>query len=236
MERQIGIAEQSAQAAKEKAVAAAKSAETAERTIGVLIDSERAWVLVSRVGAPDKHGWYAPDVPQYVPGMAFEFEVFGKTAVRITDARFDLRPFRAKARFAPSWEPVEPDLPAVPDYTRLRRSAEIPEDGQVVIPGRRFQIMVGLPQTLNVNEWESLRDEQTAMCAYGFIGYESLGGQYATAVCYVYRFHWGGVITATDGTRLNPPGFEIGVQAPTTAVPNARRQIRTPPLFDGRRG
>lgn len=70
--------------------------------------------------------------------------------------------------------------------------------------------MVGLPDTLTINEWESLRDGKTAMCAFGCIKYTSMGRPHETAVCYVFRFHWGGVITATDGTVLNPPGFEIG--------------------------
>lgn len=38
-------------------------------SVDVLIDSERAWIIVKRAAHPDKHGWYAPDVPQYLPGM-----------------------------------------------------------------------------------------------------------------------------------------------------------------------
>jgi hypothetical protein len=187
-----------------------KQAKATKDSVDVLINSERAWVIVSRVGNPDtKYGWYAPDTPQYLPGMVFEFEVCGKTVARIMDARFDLLPVPARTRFAPSWEPLEPDLPPVPDYTRRKRSQEIAEDGQVVIPGQKFRIMVSLPQTLNVSEWESLRDEKTVMCAYGLIKYDSLGKHKETAVCYVYRFHWGGVFTSGDGTVLNPSSFEL---------------------------
>ena len=140
--------------------------------------------------------------------MVFEFEVSGKTAARITDARFALQPFPAKARFAPSWEPAEPDLPPTPDYTGRKRSPGIPEDGRVVVPGRKFQIRVRLAQTLNLNEGESLRDEKTVVCAYGFIKYESMGEHKETAVCYAYRFHWV-VDFASSATVAESGGFEL---------------------------
>jgi hypothetical protein len=187
-----------------------EQAEATKKSVDVLIDSERAWVIVSKVGNPE-HGWDYPDDPRYLPGVVFEFEVSGKTSARITDARFDLLPVPAKTRVAPLWEPLEPDLPLVPNYTRQKRSPEVTENGQVVIPGQKFPIMVRLQQTLNVNEVESLRDENTVMCAYGFIKYDSLGKHNETAVCYVYRFHWDADFTSADGAVLDSSasGFEL---------------------------
>ncbi|HVN06727.1 MAG TPA: hypothetical protein VMT86_20050 [Bryobacteraceae bacterium] len=180
-----------------------------ERQVDAIIAGGRAWVVVNRVGGPEtsQHRWYMPELPQYMPGMAFEFKVLGNTPVIIRDARFNLLPVPVKD----GTNPTQPDLPVVPDYTGRARSPEIPDNGRVIAPGATFQIMVGLPNTLTPQEWESMRDFQTLMCAHGFIQYEdAFNRKRETAVCYIYRLQAGGVITATDGTVLNPDRFEIG--------------------------
>jgi hypothetical protein len=181
-------------------------AEAARLSAESIVNSGRASVIVSRLGGPE-NGWYWPDMPQYIPGMVFEFQVLGNTPARITDARFYLLTVPAKSGPIP-----DPDLPPIPDYFSRARSPEIPEDGRVIAHGQTFQIRLGLPNIImTLSEWENLRDKKTLMCAYGCIWYrDSFGRDRETAVCYVYRFHHGVGIHASDGTRLDPPGFEIG--------------------------
>src|SRR5271157_217108 len=169
-------------------------------------DSERAWVLVKRVGNPEQ--WYAPDKPSYFPGMVFEFGVYGKTPARVTSADFRLHLVSPK----PGVKPPEPELPRIPDYRSGSRDSEIPEKGRVLPPGDNFRIRIGLdPLTLTEEQWVKLRDSEMIMCAYGVIKYrDAFGRNKETRTCYVYNFAWGGVITAPDGTVLNPPGFRAG--------------------------
>jgi hypothetical protein len=205
MEQQTKVLETQAKATDSSVAAAIKAADASQSGVEALVNSERAWIIVNKTDWPSKYGWYFPEFPQYRPGMAFLFEVSGKTVARITDSVFVLASFPAR----PGTMPLEPELQVVPDYTIRSRSPEIPEDGRIVTPGQKFQIMVGLSRDLAKDEWESMRDGKTLMCAYGKINYESLGKDCETAVCYIFRFH-GGVITATDGTVLNPDGFEVG--------------------------
>jgi hypothetical protein len=169
-------------------------------------NSERAWVLVKRIGNPEQ--WYAPEQPEYSPGMVFEFKVSGKTPARVIRADFRLHPVPAKVGV----RPPEPDLPVIPEYKSGARNPEIPEAGRVLPPDEVFQVRLGLyPPTLTEEQWLNLRDNKAIMCAYGFIEYKDVFGREGkTQACYVYDFAWGGVITAPDGTRLNPPGFRIG--------------------------
>ena len=169
-------------------------------------DGERAWVLVKRIGDPEQ--WYAPDKPGYSPGMVFEFNVYGKTPARAIDAAFRLHFVPAK----PGTKPLEPDLPRIPDYKSGTRNPEILEKGRILPPEDTFRIRLRLdPPTLAEEQWVKLRDSETIMCAYGFIKYEdAFGRKKETRTCYVYNFAWGGVITAPDGTVLNPPGFRVG--------------------------
>jgi hypothetical protein len=206
MERQTAVMEAQTKTTEVSVAAAIRSADSSQHGVDALVNSERSWVMVNRTAWPHEHGWYAPDFPQYRPGMAFEFEVSGKTPARITESRFILVPVPA----TPGTTPLEPELPLPPDYTNIPRSPEIPDDGRMFAPERKFQIMLGLSRNLSLNEWEDLRDQNTLMCAYGRIKYDSLGHDRETAVCYVFRFHFGGVFTSTDGTVLNPHGFEIG--------------------------
>jgi hypothetical protein len=169
-------------------------------------NSERAWVLVKRIGNPEQ--WYAPDKPSYSPGMVFEFNVYGKTPARVINADFRLHPVPAKPRV----KPPEPDLPPIPEYRRRARSPEILEEGMILPPEDAFQVRVRLDSpTLTAEQWVDLRDSETIMCAYGFIKYkDAFGRKKETRTCYVYNFAWGGVIAAPDATILNPPGFRVG--------------------------
>jgi hypothetical protein len=167
---------------------------------------QRAWVLVKRTGDPER--WYAPDKPGYFPGMVFEFNVFGETPARVIASQFVLRPVPAKEGV----KPPEPDLPAIPDYGPRFIDPEIPAQGRLLPPDAGFQVRIRLdPPTMTEEQWEKLRDGKTIMCAYGFIEYkDAFGWRRKTRVCYIYEFKWGGVITAPDGTVLNPPGFRVG--------------------------
>jgi len=168
--------------------------------------AQRAWVLVKRIGNPDY--WYANDGAGYIPGMVFEFYVYGKTPARVMASQFVLRPVPAKK----AAKPPEPDLPAVPNYGQIVIDPEIPAEGRLLAPDAGFQVRLRLdPPTMTEEEWEKLRDGKTIMCAYGFIKYkDAFGWKRKTRVCYIYEFKWGGVITAPDGTVLNPPGFRVG--------------------------
>ena len=61
-----------------------------------LISGQRAWVLLIKTRGPLGDEWYAPQSPAYTPGMAFDFEVCGDTAIRITETRFFLHPIIAQ--------------------------------------------------------------------------------------------------------------------------------------------
>lgn len=186
--------------------AAMHSADAAWLSAQAVMNAERPWVLVKRIGNPQS--WYDPTMPSYFPGMVLEFNVYGKTPARVLNADFKLHPVPAK----PGVIPPEPDLPAIPDYRSGSRNPEIPKGGRVLPPDESFTIRLRLdPPTLTEEQWLKLRDSETIMCAYGFIEYKDAfnrGGN--TCLCYVYDFAWGGVITSTDGTVLNPPGFRLG--------------------------
>ena len=205
IEEQARSARSSAETAKESALAAKASADAAALNAQAVIDAERAWILVKNVGNPE--GWYVPTKPDYLPGMVFEFEVYGKTPARVMDAIFHLENVTAKLGVKPS----EPDIPPLPEYKSAGRSPEFPEGGRIMPSGQTFQIRVGLVQQMTEGEWLKLRDGKTVMCAFGIIEYEdSFGRKRETRTCYVYDFAWGGVIKSPDGTVLNPSGFRIG--------------------------
>jgi len=169
-------------------------------------DSERAWILVNRVGSPNK--WYDQDTAIY-PSAIFEFKISGKTPAKIMDASLILRPVPVKHGISPA----EPDLPPTFAYERqVKRNQEIPELGRVLAPEVIFQAQIILENVfLSEHEWFDLRDGKTIMCAYGFIVYrDAFKREKETRVCYVYNFSNGGVIKSIDGTVLNPPGFRIG--------------------------
>jgi hypothetical protein len=183
-----------------------KSADAALLSARAVMNAERSWVLVTRIGNPEQ--WYAPDKPSYFPGMVFEFNVYGKTPARVINANCRLHPVPAK----PGVEPPEPDLPPIAAYKSESRNPELPEEGRILPPEHPFQLRIGLdPPTLTEEQWLKLRDGDTLMCAYGFIEYkDAFENERKTRFCYVYHFAWGGVITSTDGTVLNPAGFRLG--------------------------
>ena len=140
--------------------------------------------------------------------MVLEFHVYGKTPARVINADFRLHPVPAKVGV----KPPEPDLPASPAFQNGTRNPEIPEGGRLLPPEQAFTIRLRLdPPTLTEEQWVKLRDSETIMCAYGFIEYkDAFNRDGRTRLCYVYDFAWGGVITSTDGTVLNPPEFRLG--------------------------
>jgi hypothetical protein len=180
-----------------------KAANAALLNAKALMNAERPWMLLTKTRGPGS-GWYLPDDPGIVPGMAFDFKVFGNKPVRITDRKFILRPVSAKI----GTRPLEPDLPLVPDYGP--RQVGLPAAGEMMTPEHTFLIHCTLDARLSEAEWENLRDERTLMCAHGFIKYiDPFAEQRETRVCYVWDFQWGGVFTSLDGTPLNPVGFRI---------------------------
>jgi hypothetical protein len=193
-----GFAIAQASAARANAAAAQASAEG-------FLNSQRPWVLVENTGSPES--WYSPENPAYTPGMVFAFKVYGNTPAKVTEARFQLIPVLATRKDVS----LTPDLPLTPKFMDMCRMPDIPEFGIVLPPGKSFELRLGLGQsTLTEQQWIDLRDQKYIMCAYGIVRYEdTFGGQRETRVCYGYDFAWGGVITAPDGTRLNPPGFRL---------------------------
>ena len=133
IEEQARSARSSAETAKESALAAKASANAAALNAQAVIDAERAWILVKNVGNPE--GWYVPTKPDYLPGMVFEFEVYGKTPARVMDAIFHLENVTAKLGVKPS----EPDIPPLPEYKSAGRSPEFPEGGRIMPSGQKFK-------------------------------------------------------------------------------------------------
>lgn len=205
IQRQADLMQKHAEHLQNLSTAASDNAKAARENAEAFLNSERAWVLVKRIGNPEY--WYAPEKLGYTPGMVFEFKVYGRTPARVIKAVFRLHPVPMK----PGVKPPEPDLPPIPDYESGIRNPEIPEEGRVLPPEETFQIRLQLdPPTLTNEQWEKLRDGETIMCAYGFIEYtDAFGRIRETRTCYLYNFSWGFVIKAADGTILNPPGFRF---------------------------
>jgi hypothetical protein len=183
------------------------NAEAARLSAQGLRDSERAWVAVKRVGNPPEN-WVAEVSKGYVPGIVFEFEVHGKTVVRIVESRFALAivPVRGNTPMP------EPDLPLPPDYSAADSYNIAGENRMVVPPGGTFQMRCFLrPSLPTEKQLAGLRDREVLMCAYGYVKYlDSFGKSRETRACYVYDFIWGGVLTSPDGEILNPSGFRVG--------------------------
>jgi hypothetical protein len=169
------------------------------------MNAERAWILITRVGDPI--ALYLEDNPAYIPGIVYEFKVTGHSPARIIRQGFRFHPVRKKPG-----DKAEPDLPLVPDYGDRTKSTDIPEGGRLIAAETVFTIRDALESVhLSIDEFQELRDGAKIMCAYGFLEYKDAFERTAeTRFCYVYDFQWGGVMTAPDGTVLNPQGFRLG--------------------------
>jgi hypothetical protein len=166
-------------------------------------NSERAWVLIQRIGNPPEN-WRSGRIQGYSPGIVFVFNVYGKTPAKINQARFIFEPVSAK-----KGSMREPDLPEVPDYAKASPSTDIPRDGMTIPPESPLQLRIGRPMTdLEMND---LNEGKTILCAYGFIKYTDAFGRWReTRICFVYYIPSGGVIRSPDGREINPEGFRIG--------------------------
>ena len=166
-------------------------------------DSERAWVLVKRVGNPAE-GWLKR-IPGYSPGIVFDFNVYGKTPVKVSEVRFLLEPVSVKKDILPR----EPDLPEAPDYSKAEAFVRFPEGGMMYAPENAIQLRSD--RYLAPKEYNDLNDGKTILCAYGFIKYtDAFGGKRETRACYVYHVPRGGILKSPDGTVLDPEGFQVG--------------------------
>jgi hypothetical protein len=109
-----------------QAQAAKLSAEAAKLSTEVLINSERAWVLVSKVWAPD----IGPPLGGRINEFLFNLENRGKTVARLTG------PYKVKFRLLAAGD----RLPDIPDYEISNRSLldapESPIHGRIMAPGQ----------------------------------------------------------------------------------------------------
>jgi hypothetical protein len=194
-------------AAKNGAESAKANAEAAELNTKALVNSQRAWVLIKRVGDPPEN-WLGQIGSGYTVGIVLQFGVFGITPVRITDARFILRPVPAKQGVSPA----EPDLPESPDYTEAVTDL-IAQKRMVLPPDATIEIRPYVHGLTRIDS-EELRNAKVYLCVWGFLTYsDAFGNSRETRTCYVYHFAWGGVLKAPDGTVLNPAGFKVGGSA-----------------------
>jgi len=182
------------------------AANAALRSSQAVMDAERAWILITRIGNPE--ALYLEENPFYIPGIIYEFKVVGHTPARIIGQGFRFHPVPRK----PGGDYTEPDLPAIPDYRNRGQSTDIPEGGRLIAPETIFAFPDYLENLhLSVDEFEELRQGTKIMCAYGFIEYtDAFSRPGKTQFCYVYDFAWGGRMTSPEGIVLNPRGFRLG--------------------------
>ncbi len=167
-------------------------------------NSERAWVLVEKVGNPAEN-WRSTANPSYIPGIIFEFKVYGNTLARIIDGRFDLNWFPQK-RGQPR---PTPDLPEIPDYSKALKLPNVSEEGIPWAPGGTYE--VHRICSLDQNKKEMLANGDIVFCGYGYLQYiDVFGKKRETRTCYIYYIQHGGVMKGPDGIVLNPDGFYMG--------------------------
>jgi len=167
---------------------------------------ERAWVRVKRVGNPPE-AWTENLKTGYVPGIAIEFSVYGKTVARISDARIvlDIIPVKKGGEY------LEPALPDAPDYSSSGIYNLVGKNRMVIPPDGSFVIHGFLKHTLSDEEVDELKRGTLVMCGYGYVKYtDAFGKDRETKLCYVYDFAYGGVLRSPDGFALNPAGFVPG--------------------------
>jgi hypothetical protein len=168
--------------------------------------SERSWIAIRRIGTLPENWFDDARTKGYVPGFIAEFEVYGKTVVRVIESRFYMRivPTKQGKSF-----PLEPDLPEVPDYEKPSRYQIAGENRMVIPPQAPFNLQAFLEGDV-IKEFENLRGGKKLMCAYGVVRYrDAFDKDRETRACYVYDFAWGGVLSTPDGQVLNPAGFRI---------------------------
>jgi hypothetical protein len=170
-----------------------------------IITSERAWILIGTIGNPPY--LYSSELPHFVPGVVFNFQVCGKTPAKLPNGNFRMVVVPRKGSSIP---PI-PDLPDVPEYSGPAFPEFFPEVGAVLPVGEPINISVIYKSSLTQTEIDDMMNFKTFLCAYGFIEYEDIfGKQSKTQIGYVYDFALGGVFQSPDGTVLNPPGFRKG--------------------------
>ena len=181
-----------------------KSAQAALLNAQAVINSERAWILVKNIVGPKD--WWDPNDPAYTAGAVMQFAVCGNTPARINGASFEIKRVPTKSAY-----PLIPDLPEEPVYPPQSDSAEIPENGRILPPRDRFSVDLILnPPLLCEQEWNDIWDRKVCICAYGYVRYtDAFDRKHETRVCYVYEIS-PGIITAVDGSHLNPDRFKIG--------------------------
>lgn len=173
------------------------------RQFKVTHDAERTWLAIKSVGNPPE-GWVNTVEKGHIPGVVFEFAAYGKTVVRVVDARFALRIVPAKTAGT-----GQPDLPIPPDYTITRQYNIGGGSGMLVPPSGTFQISCFLDPTHTTEaQLNELIRGSTLMCAYGFVRYKDAFGKVReTRVCYTYDFAFGGILRTPEGSVINRVGF-----------------------------
>lgn len=166
--------------------------------------SQRPWVLIERIGNPSENWRYAKD-SAYIPGIVFEFKVYGATPIKIIEGAFDLTSVPNKKGVIPP----SPDLPEFPDYSRALPLPHVPRGGIPWAPSGTYQIR--RIHAFEKSQMEALNNYEIILCGYGYLKYVDVFKTIReTRVCYIYFLQRGGAIKTPDGMVLNPEGFYMG--------------------------
>jgi hypothetical protein len=194
------------------AVFAVIQAKEAKLTAKAAMNSQRAWILLESIKAPNQIG-YLENEYRASPQLELIFKVFGVVPIKIIKSQIRLHFVRLKLD-----SPNEPDLPTPPNYggnPGFFRNSGI---GRIHYPESEFSIKMDLENTsISYEEFSEFVSRKNILCAYGVISYQDAyegAATRETRFCYVYQkppnFYLNSPMVAGTITSLDGDSFSVG--------------------------
>jgi len=194
------------------AVYAVRQAGAAELTAKVALNSQRGWILVESIKAPNQIDYFE-NICRASPQLEFKFKVFGIIPIKITNSRIRFHFVQRKSDSA-----NEPDLPIQPNYGENHGFSQNSGIGRIHYPESEFSIKSDLGNTsISSEEWHKFVNRENILCAYGVINYQDAyqgAATRETRFCYVYQkppsFYVNSPMPDGKSTSLDGDGFRVG--------------------------
>jgi hypothetical protein len=147
---------------------------TNEASVAALINSERAWVVVSKVWPPNLM-WESHDLPGRYNTFDFDIQNVGRTVARLTA-------FRSTSRVLQRSE-----APPIPEYT-TNPDELTPIQGRIMAPGETIDhLRIVVLESFDFEKFNSLQRGELIMWIYGYIEYVDLADRtHRNQFCYRY--------------------------------------------------
>ena len=194
------------------AVFAVIQAQDAKLTAKAAMNSQRAWILLESIKAPDQIH-YLENEYRASPQLEFKFNVFGVVPIKIIKSQIRLHFVQLESDGS-----NEPDLPIPPNYGEHPGFFQNSAIGRIHYPESEFSIKMALENTsISYEEFSLFVNRENILCAYGVISYQDAyegAATRETRFCYVYQkppsFYDKSPMAAGRSTSLDGDGFRVG--------------------------